>query len=188
MHHGLSKEGGGGYPHLFPSQSMMGSFSHWSLPSHVIPFFLYKNHRPISCFHTHRWSDYSFGLMDLVDPLACWLHPSHWCLLNILACLLGLLPGLLGCPPPIGRLWLIPEYTSCWWLRPKSLQWPVLGVDHGKDHWVPPDRCRRLVLKGHDQMNSLVNGSVSAVGLEHSQPCAWIIDHGHVSYINGIRF
>ena len=30
-----------------------------------------------------------------------------------------------------------------------------------------------VVVKGHDQMNSLVNGSVSAVGLEHSQPCCY---------------
>ena len=45
-----------------------------------------------------------------------------------------LLPGLRGSATPIRRLFLIREYTS-WWLRPKSLQWPVLGVDHGKDHW-----------------------------------------------------
>ena len=34
-------------------------------------------------------SGWSFGLMALVDPLVCWLHPSHWCLLDILACLLA---------------------------------------------------------------------------------------------------
>ena len=56
MPDGPSKEGGGGSPHPFPSQSTMGSFSHWFLPSHVIPLFRYKNHRPISCFHTHGWS------------------------------------------------------------------------------------------------------------------------------------
>ena len=42
MPHGLSKEGGGGSPHPFPSQSIMGSPSHWSLPSHVTLLFLYK--------------------------------------------------------------------------------------------------------------------------------------------------
>ena len=52
MHHGLSKEGGGGYPHLFPSHSMMGPFSHWSLPSHVTLLFLYKNPRLISHFNS----------------------------------------------------------------------------------------------------------------------------------------
>ena len=52
MHHGLSKEGGGGYPHLFPSHSMMGSFSHWSLPSHVTLWFLYKKTTfPMPCYN-----------------------------------------------------------------------------------------------------------------------------------------
>ena len=50
MHPGPSKEGGGGSPHPFPSQSTMGSFSHWFLTLSRDPLFLYKNHRPISCF------------------------------------------------------------------------------------------------------------------------------------------
>ena len=42
MPHGLSKEGGGGSPHPAPSQSIMGSPSHWPLPYHVTLLFLYK--------------------------------------------------------------------------------------------------------------------------------------------------
>ena len=56
MHHGLSKEGGGGSPHLFPSQSMMGLFSHWPIPSHVTLLVLYK--KPPVPFHlSHSMDD-----------------------------------------------------------------------------------------------------------------------------------
>ena len=41
--------GGGGSPHLFPSQSIMGPFSHWAIPSHVTLLFLYK--KPPSPFY-----------------------------------------------------------------------------------------------------------------------------------------
>ena len=63
------RRGEGGPPSSSPSpsQSIMGPPCHWPFPSHGTLLFLYKNHRPISCFHTHRWSDYSFALMDLVD-------------------------------------------------------------------------------------------------------------------------
>ena len=50
MPHGLSKEGGGGSPHPVPSQSILGTPSHWPLPSHGTLLFLYKNPRPPPCF------------------------------------------------------------------------------------------------------------------------------------------
>ena len=50
------RRGEGGPPSSSPSpsHSIMGPPFHWPLPSHVTLLFLYKNHRPISCFHTHR--------------------------------------------------------------------------------------------------------------------------------------
>ena len=108
--HGLSKEGGGGSPLLVPvpSQSIMGPPFHWSLPSHGTLWFLYKNHRPISCFHTHRWSDYSFGLMGLVDLtwLLAWLRCFLVCL-HVLLQLVGII--IFWRRQPL-------SWSSVWWV------------------------------------------------------------------------
>ena len=106
-------------------------------------------------------SGWSFGLM--AQP------PHHWCLLDILACLAASWLAWMSYSNWIAlsnsRVHLVVVKTKISSVAsPRS--WP-------RERPLGPARSFSFVLKGHDQMNSLVNGSVSAVGLEHSQPCCY---------------
>ena len=77
MHDGLSKEGAGGSPHLFPSHSMMGLSLIGSLPLHVTLLFLYKKHH---LPHAMLQSLDDPGLSSEAQQVilfTSWLNPNH---------------------------------------------------------------------------------------------------------------
>ena len=61
--------GEGGPPTPSPSQSIMGSPSHWPLPSHVTLLFLYKKPHPPPCFTLMDDPEISPEAKQVIDRL-----------------------------------------------------------------------------------------------------------------------